>query len=348
LAQLNVRNLKQQLEERENDMLVLREEKEKYESEHGKLYSQMTAIRSKSQAFGAQLAKKTIENEQLQERNVTLEAECARLRGIAADEASKQTMRIRTLEAQLRALKAGMDSQADNDVDTQITILRENNEKLRNDLDAAREGYKAELQEILKERETVTIITEDLTRRLEDARTTMLKMSTEKACLLQDIQLLKDERKLSRKDQRDLALSEELQLRLAELETERSNAKTALKKAMAVLDEEESVRRALQEKDEKIAELEGLLKQKLPSMDILDSSLARMSIDKSSSPVIVDEGSPVVEAISVSNLPCKERPAAETNIMARIGEIRSRLVVSSKVDSRFAIPKSKQDQAPSL
>jgi chromosome segregation ATPase len=267
LAKTDLRNVREQLAAREEECRVLRIEKEKYDGEHGKIYSQMSLLRSRCQSFEAQLAKKTQEYGELVTKRVELEEECKRLRGLIADEANKHQVRIRSLESQVKLIKTELDSAKE-----AIDKVEKNGTPVQD----------YQVQQLLEERSRQQAVINDLTRRLEESRTEMRKMSTDKACLVQDVYRLKEEVKSRASKKNELTMDEELQLRLASLETERSNAKTALKKAMAIIDQEESFRAELQRKDEKIQQLKAKLKSQataLPSLDILKLNKAQQISD---------------------------------------------------------------------
>ncbi|PJF16959.1 pds5 sister chromatid condensation and cohesion [Paramicrosporidium saccamoebae] len=261
LAKTDLRNIREQLAAREEECRALRNEKEKYEGEHGKIYSQMSLLRSKCQTFEGQLAKKTQEYGELSAKRVELEDECKRLRGLIAEEANKHQVRIKGLEAQVKSLKTELDS------------AKETIDKAGKTASPVQDH---QIQQLLEERSRQQTLNNDLARRLEESRTEMRKMSTDRACLVQDVYRLKEEVKSRASKKNELTMDEELQLRLASLETERSNAKTALKKAMAIIDQEESFRAELQRKDEKIQ----LLKQKLKSQTTALPSLDALKLNK--------------------------------------------------------------------
>lgn len=281
LAQNTLRRLREELSEREEELNELRIEKEKYEASHGRIYSQISSVRSKCQALEQQLARKTAECEGMILRNQELEGELVRLKAAFVEESAKHTLRIKTLDANLLSARAEIESLRQSS-SSRLGGCREEQSQLLEQIDALkrvleeeRKGHKMELGELQR-------LNEDLNGHLEESRTAMNKLSAEKALLLSEQNRLR-EGHASRKDAKSVAWENEMHLRLAELETERSNAKTALRKAMAIIDQEEATRGALQEKDatiqrlqEQIAKLEGMVK--LPSMDDLDSSLAQMHV----------------------------------------------------------------------
>lgn len=247
LALNNMRNLKEQLAQREAEVLLVRSEKEKYQTEHGKLYSQITAIRTRCSLFESQLAKKALEVEDLKKANTDLEFECGKLRKMVSDDTSKQTSRIRHLELQINALKNELASRLDG------------SQGNREELEEVRRASQAENRLLVTENERLTREGSGLVTRLEELRAAMTKVSSEKANVQQDLDRLKQEQLRYLKAHKDVARLVELEDRLGELETERTNAKIALKKALHVLDEAEGVRAALAAKDMRIKELETAL-----------------------------------------------------------------------------------------
>lgn len=292
LAQNSIRQLRRELAEKEEELAMLREEKEKYETGHGKIYSQMSSVRNKCQAYEDALMKKSGELETASQRNDELERECGRLRNLFVEETAKHSLRTRSLEGQVATLKA------------ELEMLKKTSERHPSQSSPAKsikdqglrttvEGLKSKLQEEL-ESKTKEIIEyrlqkEELTRKLEEARSALIKINTEKTCLVTDLRKLQEElikahRRLEKKraTENETGLRGELEQRLAALETERSNVKNALKKAMAVLDKEEEWKRELDVKDARIYQLEEMIKTysvPLPSIDTLNASLQHMRVE---------------------------------------------------------------------
>lgn len=243
-----MRNLKEQLSQREADFFLLKSEKEKYQAEHGKLYSQITAIRTRCSLFESQLAKKALEVEELKKTNANLEFEYGKLRKLVSDDTSKQTSRIRQLELQVSALKHELASHPSED------------QSNKDERDELRRSSQEEIRRLTAENERLTREAALLTIQLGEIRATMIKISSEKASAQQEIEHLRQEQAKFLKAHGDDIHLTELEARLGELETERTNAKMALKKALHVLDEAESIREALVTKDARIEELEIALK----------------------------------------------------------------------------------------
>lgn len=245
LALNNMRNLKEQLSQREVELLLVRSEKEKYQAEHGKLYSQITAIRTRCSLFESQLAKKALEVEELKKASANWEFECGKLRKTVSEDTSKQANRIRQLELQLSALKNELASRPDN---------------VQDDKEEAGRISQAEIKRLVAENERSTQETAALSGQLEESRAAVAKVSGEKASAQQDLERLKQEQTKFLRAHKDAGRLVELEDRLGELETERTNAKMALKKALHVLDEADGLRAALAVRDARIAELEAALK----------------------------------------------------------------------------------------
>lgn len=248
LALSNMRNLKEQLSQREAELLLVKSEKEKYQAEHGKLYSQITAIRTRCSLFESQLAKKALEVEELKKNNANLEFECGKLRKMVSDDTSKQTNRIRQLELQVSALKNELASRPSEDQNT------------KDELEELRRTSQTEVRRLTAESERLTREATILATQLEELRATVIKVSSEKASAQQEIEHLRQDQVKYLKAHKDVSRLTELETRLGELETERTNAKMALKKALHILDEAEGIRAALVTKDARIEELEAALK----------------------------------------------------------------------------------------
>lgn len=285
LAQNSLRKLREELSEREDELNELRAEKEKYESSHGKIYSQISSIRSKCQALEHQLARKSAECEAVGMRNQELEGELVKLKTLFVEESAKHMLRIKTLDSSLASAKSEIESlckyqqslEGDNSYKDERAKLLAHIDHLKKTAERDRNAHQAELQEL-------HLLNDDLNGRLEESRTAMNKLSAEKTLALNDYGRLKEER-TARREAKSVAWENELHMRLAELETERSNAKTALKKAMAVIDQEESTRAELALREEQIIllqeEISKLREIKLPSIDDLDCSLAHMHVSSS-------------------------------------------------------------------
>lgn len=257
LALSNMRNLKEQLAQREAELLLVKSEKEKYQSEHGKMYSQITSIRTRCSLFESQLAKKAMEVEELKKSSDNFEFECSKLRKMVSDDTSKHTNRIKHLEMQVSTLKLELSSKPE-DGDG-IVKLEEERERLLAEIEELGKNHQHEIKSILAENEKLSSLTASLTSKLEESRAAMVKVSSEKIGLQQDLERFRQEHTKFLKAHKDTSRFVELEERLAEIETERSNAKMTLKKAMRILDEGESLRLAIEEKDARIKDLEAIL-----------------------------------------------------------------------------------------
>lgn len=249
----HVRTLKRDLSDREAQMAALKGEKEKYEMEHGKIYSQMVSLRSKLHMFESQLAKKTQDYADLLKISESASEEVNKLRALQAEENSKQTIRIKALEGQVSQWKRQAEniptpSKRSSSQATVDTALGKENAELKEMVKVLKERVTL-FEEESKSRNELTAKFEDLNGRLEETRVSMLRLSTEKVMLQQENQKLKTLLKQSE----DV---DELRERLSLLETERSNAKTALKKAMTIIDQEEILQAKLDGKDIYIKDLE--------------------------------------------------------------------------------------------
>lgn len=283
LAQNTIRQLRRDVEARETELAELRTEKEKYEESHGRLYSQMSSLRNKCQAYEQQLISRTAEWEETDRRNRELEEECVRLRAMFVEEAAKHGQRTKTLEAQLAAIRLECESAQRAPRSPENGSQREDRAKYSKQIEALKKAHESETAKLSSTIGELQKQNEALLEKLEESRTSMTKLSTEKACLLTDIRRLQDEqKKASKKESKDAELEQELHMRLAELETERSNAKTALKKAMVILDQEEELRSELASRDARIKELERLLASKpviLPPIDWINASSERAKLE---------------------------------------------------------------------
>lgn len=214
-ALASVRTLKRDLAERDATLTQVRAEKEKYEEEHGKIYSQMASLRSRLHVFENQLAKKTQEFVTLQSQFDEAQREITKLRATQADDTSKQTIRIKALEAQVvhwkkQAESAPKPSQNEND-----SPLVVENAELREMVRALRERVTIYEEEAVDRKDLLAKF-ELLNERLEETRVSMLRLSTEKTLLQQENQKLKTLVK-------DLDQVEELKSRLSVLEVNTQN-----------------------------------------------------------------------------------------------------------------------------
>lgn len=346
LALNNVRNLKVQLAEREEELRSIREEKEKYQSEHGRLYSQLTAIRTRSSIFEGQLAKKATENTELCSKNAELETECSKLRQIIADDTSKQTQRIKQLELQLNTLKSEIiaitSGKKCNVAEHESKeVWMQERIKLLAEIDELHKNHLMQMRDITNENNSLQSQIATLMGKLEELRATNTKISSEKIGLQHDLDRIKQEHsKYLKINIKNSACIAELEERLAEVETERTNAKMALKKAIAILDAETALRQEIASKDGRISELEKALEAEkirihLPSFASLEQS------GKAISPVSMDEPPRYVEDISAgattnANIPnldketktCSESSSPNSKLqrkLAALAETKARM-----------------------
>lgn len=279
LALNNMRNLKDKLTLCEAELATAREEKEKYAQEHAKIYQQLTSIRTKCSVFEAQLARKATENEAFKERKEQMEEELTHLRKIASDDMSKQTSRIKSLELQVNALKCEL-ANKNCDINSEAASLRMENNRLTSELETIRKEYSTNLQRLTLENTALHEQIKSLVAKNDENRSSIVKLTGDKMSLTQEIDRFRQEAKRYMKNHKEIKRVAEMEERLAELETERTNAKMALKKAMAVLDQEDALREAIEERDRKISALEEELEKLRIYRSTGESSIPRSVITK--------------------------------------------------------------------
>lgn len=286
----------EEIAKRDQQISTLITERNHFQIEHGRLFNQFSTLQRQADQLEIDLNKKNIELDSLRLQHGQLREEHQKLRQVLSElqrekkrqeqEKDEEKVRAHQLEIQIKTLgtqldqkkaNASVNTQASNQKLTELTrqnkalkerysSVQEENHQLAKRVSELKIGLdenKALREEILK----MKIELEDLTKKLEDSRTSMMKISSEKAILQQENNRMKQQQLSGMESdssgsssggsilKEQLSLREEWNLRFAELEKEKDETKMALSKAMSVLENEEELVKELTRKERIIVEL---------------------------------------------------------------------------------------------